>query len=154
MTDTTWPEAGADLALGDGRSAHASFQPETAQALCETVREQVALGQAIYPQGGKTALDYGGTPGRPGVVICTNSISRLIDYPYADMTITVEAGMTLATLARILADSSSACWSKPLLPTGRRWAESMRPTPAAPGGLLRAGRATRSSASASPPRKA
>jgi len=79
------------------------FQPESSQALCDTVREQVALGQAIYPQGGKTALDYGGPPGRPGVAISTTAISRLIDYPYADMTITVEAGMRLATLEGILA---------------------------------------------------
>lgn len=33
----------------------------------------------------------------------TTSISRLIDYPYADMTITVEAGMTLSALSGILA---------------------------------------------------
>ena len=56
------------------------------------MREQVALGHAIYPQGGRTALDYGGIPRRPGVAIDTTGISRLIDYPFADMTITVEAG--------------------------------------------------------------
>ena len=33
--------------------------------LCRDVREQVALGHAIYPQGGRTALDYGGIPAGP-----------------------------------------------------------------------------------------
>jgi glycolate oxidase FAD binding subunit len=72
--------------------------------LCQAVREQVALGHAIYPQGGRTALDYGGVPRRPGVAIDTTGISRLIDYPFADMTITVEAGMTLAALRSLLAE--------------------------------------------------
>ncbi len=78
--------------------------PRGSKTLCQTVREQVALGHAIYPQGGRTALDYGGVPRRPGVAIDTTGISRLIDYPFADMTITVEAGMTLSALRAILAE--------------------------------------------------
>ncbi len=97
-----WPRAPGGVALGDGRLAHEELRPADTSALCQTVREQVALQAAIYPQGGKTALDYGGTPGRPGVAISTTSISRLIDYPHADMTITIEAGMTLSTLSGIL----------------------------------------------------
>jgi glycolate oxidase FAD binding subunit len=103
LTAAEWPGTKGGVALGDGRFAHASFQPEGVEALCAKVREQVALGHAIYPQGGKTSLDYGEPPGRPGVAIDTTAISRLIDYPHADMTITVEAGMTLATLSAILA---------------------------------------------------
>jgi glycolate oxidase FAD binding subunit len=68
------------------------------------VREQVALGRAIYPQGGKTALEYGGIPARPGVAVLTTALCRLIDYPFADMTITVEAGITLSALRAILAE--------------------------------------------------
>ena len=100
-----WPDADTEggIALGDGRFALDGFLPGDVQTLCETVREQVALGRAIYPQGGKASLDYGGTPARPGVAVGTTSISRLIDYPYADMTITVEAGMTLSALSGILA---------------------------------------------------
>jgi glycolate dehydrogenase FAD-binding subunit len=98
-----WPSSEGGIALGDGRMAHTEFHPADVPALCETIREQVALRRAIYPQGGKTSLDYGGTPARPGVAISTCLISRLIDYPHADMTITVEAGMTLARLSAILA---------------------------------------------------
>jgi glycolate oxidase FAD binding subunit len=68
------------------------------------VREQVAQGNAIYPQGGRTSLDYGGVPRRPGVAIDTTDINRLIDYPFADMTITVQAGMTMSALGAILAE--------------------------------------------------
>ncbi len=97
-----WPSTEGGEALGDGRVANASFQPADVEALCGLVREQVSLGLAIYPQGGKTSLDFGGTPGRPGVALGTTGLNRLIDYPFADMTITIEAGMTLGALRAIL----------------------------------------------------
>lgn len=79
-------------------------RPEDIDSLCNLVREQVAAGQAIYPRGGGTAWDYGGKPSGPGVVVETLALDRLIDYPSADMTITVQAGMTLAALRAILAE--------------------------------------------------
>jgi glycolate oxidase FAD binding subunit len=99
-----WPDRPSGGKLGDGRFALATFRPPDLLALCQTVREQVAHGHGIYPQGGKTALNYGGRPGRPGVAIDTTAISQLIDYPFADMTITVQAGMTLSALRQILAE--------------------------------------------------
>jgi glycolate oxidase FAD binding subunit len=89
--------------VGDGRSALATFRPGDVDELCRIVREQVAEGRAIYPRGGGTALDYGGIPRRPGIVVETLAIGELIDYPAADMTITVQAGMTLSALRSILA---------------------------------------------------
>ncbi len=104
MTATVaWPDRPSGGNLGDGRFAVATIQPADAPDLCRAVSEQVALGHAIYPQGGKTALDYGGIPGRPGVAIDTTALNQLVDYPFADMTITVQAGMTLAALRAILA---------------------------------------------------
>ena len=90
--------------IGDGRSALAEFRPLDVDRLCELVRDQVAAGHAIYPRGGGTAMDYGGIPSRPGVAVDTRSLDRLIDYPFADMTITVQAGMTLSALRAILAE--------------------------------------------------
>jgi glycolate oxidase FAD binding subunit len=99
----TWPEPPAGGPLGDGRLALERLRPAQTAELCEVVREQVALGHAIYPQGGQTALNYGGIPRRVGVAIETTALDQLIDYPYADMTITVGAGMTLSGLRQILA---------------------------------------------------
>ena len=98
----TWPDTPDGGTLGDRRNALATFRPQCVDDVCQTVRKQVADGAAIYPQGGRTALDYGGPPGRPGVIIDTTGVHELIDYPFADMTITVEAGMTLAALRSIL----------------------------------------------------
>jgi glycolate oxidase FAD binding subunit len=92
-----------DGPLGDGRTASAVDRPETVDALRQVVVERVAQGHALYPQGGGTALDYGNPPRDPGVVIDTRAISRVIDYPASDMTITVEAGLTLSALRAVLA---------------------------------------------------
>jgi len=102
----SWPDPPAAGPLGDGRLAMARLRPETVEDLCQAVREHVSGGLAIYPQGGATALDYGGIPGRPGVAIDTRSLCRVIDYPHADMTITVQAGITAASLRAVLAEQN------------------------------------------------
>ena len=99
----TWPDSPIGGRLGDGRFATATDRPETVDALCEAVIARVAQGHALYPQGGGTALDYGGPPRMPGVAIDMRALSRVIDYPAADMTVTVEAGMTLSSLRSVLA---------------------------------------------------
>lgn len=100
----TAPETPEARPLGDGRNAAAVDRPETVEALREVVARRVAQGHAIYPQGGRTALDYGGIPRAPGVAIETRALDRIIDYPAADMTITVEAGLTLAALRATLSE--------------------------------------------------
>jgi glycolate oxidase FAD binding subunit len=98
-----WPDPDSSAGpLGDGRLATAVERPTSLNELRDCVRRRVAEGLAIYPQGGRTALDYGGIPRRPGAAVDLNGLNRVIDYPAADMTITVEAGITLAALARVL----------------------------------------------------
>jgi glycolate oxidase FAD binding subunit len=70
------------------------------------VRDHVGEGLAVYPQGGSTALDYGGIPARPGVAIDTRALDRVIDYPHADMTITLQAGITATALRTVLAENN------------------------------------------------
>ena len=99
-----WPETSAGGVLGDGRFASATDRPSSIEELREIVVRRVGEGHALYPQGGATALDYGGVPRSPGVAIDLRSLDRVIDYPAADMTITVEAGMTLAALQKVLGE--------------------------------------------------
>jgi glycolate oxidase FAD binding subunit len=99
----SWPDSAAGGSLGDGRHAAATERPESVEALCQAVAAHVAQGRAIYPQGGKTALDYGGIPRAPGVAVDTSALAQVIDYPAADMTITVQAGITMAVLRTVLA---------------------------------------------------
>ena len=100
----TWPDSPLGGWLGDGRPASATDRPETLDALRQTVVERVEQGHALYPQGGRTALDYGGIPRAPGVAIDMRGLCRVIDYPAADMTITVEAGIAMERLHAVLAE--------------------------------------------------
>ncbi len=102
----TWPESSTAGRLGDGKNASATDRPETLDALRQAVADRAKQGLAIYPQGGGTALDYGGPPRSPGVALDTRSLDQVIDYPAADMTITVEAGLTLSRLKTILAEQN------------------------------------------------
>lgn len=77
--------------------------PESQGELAALVRDHAARGDGIYPVGGATGLDYGSLPTQPGIAVSTAKLSRVVDYPARDMTITVEAGLTLAELDRTLA---------------------------------------------------
>lgn len=57
----------------------------------------------IYPVGGGTSLEYGLPPAQPGVALHMSGLADVVDYPARDMTITVQAGMTLARLTELLA---------------------------------------------------
>lgn len=98
-----WPDSAVGGRLGDGRFASATDRPETIDALRQAVIDRIAQGYAIYPQGGGTALDYGGIPCAPGVAIDTRALDKVIDYPHADMTVTVQAGISMESLRALLA---------------------------------------------------
>jgi glycolate oxidase FAD binding subunit len=100
----TWPDSLTSGTLGDGRPASFTDRPGSLDDLRQAVTERVAQGFSIYPQGGCTALDYGGIPRSPGVALDTRALGRVIDYPAADMTITVQAGITIEAVRTVLAE--------------------------------------------------
>jgi glycolate oxidase FAD binding subunit len=74
-------------------------QDELVQRVTDCFEQQVP----VYPLGGCTSLDYGLTPQREGIGLSLAKINRLIDFPARDLTVTVEAGITMATLAEQVA---------------------------------------------------
>src|SRR5262249_39044525 len=66
------------------------------------VRSAAAEGQALYPLGGRTMLDLGLPPERAGAGVDLRGLDQVIDYPARDMTITVQAGITLSRPADLL----------------------------------------------------
>lgn len=77
--------------------------PATVDALAARVAELNAAGQAVYPVGGGTGLDYGAPPSQPGVALSTQLLHRVVDYPVRDLTVTVQAGMKVGELQSLLA---------------------------------------------------
>ena len=77
--------------------------PADEAAVAEVVREAWKAGTPVYPIGGGTNLRYGPRPTKPGLDLSLARLSGVIDYPARDLTITVEAGITIGELARRLA---------------------------------------------------
>ena len=80
-----------------------SSSPADQAELAAAVREAFERGEAVYPVGGGTSLDFGLVPKNPGRGLLLERLNRVVDYPARDMTITVEAGLPLAALAELLA---------------------------------------------------
>lgn len=83
-----------------------TLTPADEPAVADAVRDAYQAGTPVYPIGGGTRLDYGVHPTRPGIGLSLAKLSRVIDYPADDMTITVQAGLTMAKLANYLAVNS------------------------------------------------
>jgi glycolate oxidase FAD binding subunit len=75
----------------------------TAAEVGEIVRDAAASATAVYPLGGETSLDFGLPAKRSGVGLSLAPMNRVVDYPARDMTITVEPGVTMRSLAETLA---------------------------------------------------
>src|SRR3954469_6415224 len=91
----------SDTLTIDGVGPMPVVRPASAADVADVVRRAAADGTAIYPVGGGTMLDYGMPPARPGVALDLRSLDKVIDFPARDMTITVEAGVTIARLNEI-----------------------------------------------------
>ena len=78
-------------------------QPRSVAEVGDLVRRAAAEGQALYPLGGRTLIDMGLPPTRPGFAVDLRGLSQVIDYPARDMTITVQAGIPVAKLQSLLA---------------------------------------------------
>ena len=74
----------------------AVLRPADAAELAACVRLCVAHGVAMVPQGGNTSMVGGGVPAGPGqVVITTGRMNQVRAVDPVDLTMTVEAGVTL-----------------------------------------------------------
>lgn len=80
-----------------------TLQPADQPALAEAVRQAHQSRTAIYPVGGGTSLGFGMPARQEGIALSLGNLTRIVDYPARDMTITVEAGITMEQLANTLA---------------------------------------------------
>lgn len=87
----------------DGFGPLPARRPGSVAELCELVREARAAGEAVYPVGGRTTLDLGNVPSKPGIAIDTRGLNAVVEHAARDMTVTVQAGITVKALADVLA---------------------------------------------------
>ncbi len=76
--------------------------PVSLAELRELVQESRQESRAIYPLGGSTMLGLGWPGSKRGTIVDLQAIREVIDYPARDMTITVQAGITVDQLQKVL----------------------------------------------------
>lgn len=82
---------------------HQTATPASQEELAREVQTAFESGTAIYPIGGGTSLDYGLPAKTSGLGLELAVLNRIIDFPARDLTVTVEAGITMQELAKTLA---------------------------------------------------
>lgn len=98
----TDPAARAAVAIG-GRVPAIVAAPADGAALAAAVARVAATGHALVPLGHGAHRALGHAPERYDVALGCARLDRVLDYAPADMTVTVEAGVTLAALQELLA---------------------------------------------------
>jgi glycolate oxidase FAD binding subunit len=78
-------------------------EPADERQIASVLRCANQAGLAVIPCGGATKLDWGNPPRTADVVLTTRRLNQVIEHAWADLTVTVEAGCTIAQLQRTLA---------------------------------------------------
>lgn len=87
----------------DGVRAGPTAAPADRRELAELLRWAAAEGLAVIPRGGGSRLALGNPPERGGLALDLRQLNRVLDFQPADMTVTVEAGITLEALQQAVA---------------------------------------------------
>ena len=88
----------------DGMQPRVVVEPHSRETLVRLIQWAYNENVACIPWGAGTAMSTGNTPHKYEVAILLRGLNRLVEYTPEDMTVTVEAGMTLGELQRVLAE--------------------------------------------------
>jgi glycolate oxidase FAD binding subunit len=78
-------------------------EPETEQQLAAVLALANEAGLAVIPRGGGTKLDWGNPPSSADIILSSARLNRILEHAWADLTVAVEAGCTIAVLQETLA---------------------------------------------------
>jgi glycolate oxidase FAD binding subunit len=90
--------------LVDGVVAPDVVVPGDAQETAAALAEAAALGRAVTPVGGGTALNLGNPPERVDRVLSTERLAGIIDYEPTDLVLSVGAGAQFGDVQAVLAE--------------------------------------------------
>jgi glycolate oxidase FAD binding subunit len=78
-------------------------EPGNERELAKVLKLANAAGLAVIPRGGGTKQEWGNPPKRADVIVSTARLNRVIEHAWADLTVSAEAGCTIAKLQEALA---------------------------------------------------
>ncbi len=88
----------------DGVVPRVVVRPADAEQIGAVLRVCAENGAAVIPWGGGTAMDLGNLPRAADVVVLTDRLSRVIEHDHSNLTVTVQAGITLGDLDRTMGE--------------------------------------------------
>jgi len=91
-------------------------EPADERQTASVLRCANQAGLAVIPRGGGTKLDWGNPPHAADVVLSLRRLDQVVEHAWADLTVTVEAGCTVAQLQRTLAQHGQRLAVDPLWP--------------------------------------
>jgi glycolate dehydrogenase FAD-binding subunit len=92
------------------------LEPANEQQLAAALRLANDVSLAVVPRGGGTKLSWGNPPSRADVILSTARLDKIIEHPWADLTVSVEAGCTIQKLQSALAQHGQRLALDPLWP--------------------------------------
>jgi glycolate oxidase FAD binding subunit len=87
----------------DGLTPRWVVRPQSVNQLSQVIALAHDGGLAVVPRGAGNALELGNPPARLDVVVDLSGIDQVMEYNPDDLTITVQAGISAAALAALLA---------------------------------------------------
>ncbi|HEX8996054.1 MAG TPA: FAD-binding oxidoreductase [Ktedonobacterales bacterium] len=103
LAPNTRPATDTDMVASERPSV--VVEPATEEEVAAVLRYANAMGLAVIPRGGGTQLTYGLPPRRADIVLSMARMNQIIEYAPHDLTVTAQAGLTLAALQRALGES-------------------------------------------------
>ncbi|HUH64173.1 MAG TPA: FAD-binding oxidoreductase, partial [Terracidiphilus sp.] len=107
-----WPACSRDAI--DGLQPANVIAPASAQEIAKVLQCCSSAGIAVIPRGGGTKLDWGSRPQKADLILSTERLNRVIEHAWGDMTTTVEAGCTIASLQKTLKAHGQRLTADPL----------------------------------------
>ncbi|HEY6394734.1 MAG TPA: FAD-binding oxidoreductase, partial [Candidatus Binataceae bacterium] len=92
------------------------LEPASEQQLAAVLRLANDASLAVIPRGGGTKLSWGNPPSRADVILSTARLDKAIEHPWADLTVSVEAGCTIQKLQAAVAQHGQRLALDPLWP--------------------------------------
>jgi glycolate oxidase FAD binding subunit len=89
----------------DGRRPSVVVFPETLEQAAAVLQWAQREALAVLPQGAGTQITLGGIPTRADVVLSTRRLQSISEYDAANFTLTAQAGVPFAAIARLTADN-------------------------------------------------
>jgi glycolate oxidase FAD binding subunit len=86
----------------DGRTPHAAIFPGSVDEVAAVVAQASEAAVPVIPWGGGTAAGVGLPPERAGLVVGLTRLRSIVEHEPGDLTVTAQAGLTLADLQTAL----------------------------------------------------